>query len=139
MNLIPENAVPRVDVDFMNRDHDEAAELVNAVDRLLSTGAEPKEIEEALVALLDHTREHFAREEVEMRTVGFPAYPLHKVEHDRILDELDEVAAAFSRNHDVGDLATYARGVLPGWLLDHISTMDTVTAQYIVSRAASEL
>jgi hemerythrin len=135
MTLIPQKAVPSVLVDFMNYDHAEAADLINDVDALLTEGAEPERIETALVALFEHTREHFAREESEMRAVGFPAYPLHKVEHDRILTELDEELATFGRTHDVGDIASYVRGVLPGWLLDHISTMDTVTAQFIAQAA----
>jgi len=138
MTLIPQSAVPSVDVDFMNYDHAEAADLINEVDALLTEGAEPERIEKVLVALFEHTREHFAREEEEMRTVGFPAYPLHKVEHDRILGELDEELAAFGRTQDVGDIASYVRGVLPGWLLDHISTMDTVTAQFIARSTPQE-
>ena len=137
MTLIPKDAVPDVPVDFMNHDHAEAADLINDIDALLTEGAEPERIEMALVALFEHTREHFAREEEEMRAVGFPAYPLHKVEHDRILAELDEELATFGQSQDVGDIASYVRGVLPGWLLDHICTMDTVTAQFIAQSTSS--
>ncbi|MFV1957771.1 MAG: bacteriohemerythrin [Planctomycetota bacterium] len=143
MALIPEGRVPRVAVAFMNEDHDEAAAMANHLDELLlESQAEGRAIAglaDTFRAIVDHTREHFAREEEAMQLAGFPAYLVHKMEHDRVLAEMQRVADRFADDGDLKALAHYARKGLPGWFVDHIATMDTLTAQFVSAHQGGTL
>ena len=63
--------------------------------------------------------------------VGFPAYPVHKAEHDRVLGEIDEVASRWAETQDRSELGSWLRGGFPSWLVEHIQTMDNVTSRFL--------
>ena len=131
---VDKSAVPLVAVEFMNHDHHEAADLINVLEeRLVADPIDTEAVGAALRAFLDHTREHFAREEQEMLRTQFPIYPVHKAEHDRTLEDMDVVWGDWVADQDAEKLLAWVRGPLPEWLVEHIQTMDTVTAQYIAA------
>ncbi len=133
---IDKSAVPLVAVEFMNSDHHEAADLVNVLEALLDPDegdVDEAAVGNALRAFLDHTREHFAREEEEMVRTSFPVYLVHKGEHDRVLEDMEVVYGDWTAGKDVVRLLTWVRGPLPEWLVEHILTMDTITAQYLAN------
>lgn len=123
--------VPKVVYDPMNDVHAEEVELLNSIESLLASEASQDEIGAAVEALFDHTREHFANEERLMREVGFPPYMMHKSEHDRVLNEFQLTVMDWRSKKDNTILLTYFGTVIPPWLHQHISSMDTVTAQFI--------
>ena len=133
---VDKSAIPLVAVEFMNGDHHEAVDLMNVLEARLD--AEGGAVDEAAVgaalrAFLDHTREHFAREEAEMLRTRFPVYPVHKGEHDRVLEDMDVVYGDWAAGKNAAKLLDWVRGPLPEWLVEHIQTMDAVTAQYLAS------
>ncbi len=138
MSLLASEAVPGVALDFMNEDHQEATALINRVYELILAvrygDEESAAITDALRLLYQHDKEHFAREEAQMQQYDFPPYHCHKGEHDRVLAELQEVLAAWESNQDTDQLEQYMTAVMLPWFLNHINTMDTVTAMYISSR-----
>jgi hemerythrin len=112
----------RVGVEFMDHDHAEAAALIN---EMANSGGEARVA--ALERFIAHCREHFAREEAMMEKTGFFAFGCHQGEHQRVLAELDGVLAKLK----AGDSQDrYFAKTLPDWLLGHLATMDTVTAQF---------
>jgi hemerythrin len=133
--------VPVVALDFMNRDHRGHVDQVNVVARLVERARAGEDLSSAIDAavrgVVQHTREHFAREEDAMRRTGFPPYAIHKAEHDRFLREADAALAHWSQGHDLDALERFLRHVLPGWLVHHVSTMDRVSAEYIGDREPS--
>lgn len=133
--MIDFNHVPKVALDFMNHDHEEATELVNRLETLINqteAGTNHNEaISAALAALYQHNSEHFGREEQQMRQVNFPPYPVHKGEHERVLAEMVFEIDAWNQLHDLARLKTYITEVLPAWFINHIATMDTMTAIFI--------
>jgi hemerythrin len=142
--------MPRLDVDAanlpdppiadLNADHAREVALVKALEDALeahATGAGPvAQVLERLSLLAVQTREHFLREESMMREARFPAYPVHKAEHDRVLAEMDAEARAFRAAGDTERLARYVGERLPQWLERHVRTMDAVTARFVASSAA---
>jgi hemerythrin len=124
---------------FMNDDHREEARLLNAVveaARGLQAGsASANAVVVRLSALERYTRDHFGREEEAMQKVGFPAYSVHKAEHDRVLAELASEIGIFGKAGDVARLIAYAGRTVPGWFQQHIVTMDMVTARFLGSAA----
>lgn len=128
--------IPKLPIGFMNEDHRLELDLSEAVAAVALSGDRAK-IKEAVEALASHTRAHFAREEETMREVSFPAYPVHKGEHDRVLHELGERAAGFEKDGDGRRLLGYLDNVVRDWFPEHIATMDTVTARFAASRGRS--
>ena len=66
-----------------------------------------------------------------MRETRFPAYPAHKAEHDRVLAEMDAEARAFRDTGGGERLSRYLAEALPSWFVNHIRTMDAVTAGFL--------
>jgi len=79
---------PRVAIDFMNNDHAEFVALRKYLLDLLHTGADHAQVDAMLDSLLEHTRLHFAEEEKLMLSAQFQPYPMHKGEHDKVLNEM---------------------------------------------------
>ena len=123
--------VPKVAFDEMNLVHAEEVELLNRVEALLDTGASEEALSEALETLFEHTRAHFANEERLMRESGFPAYDMHKAEHDRVLNAFQLLMMDWRTQKDNGLIRDYVCAETPQWLHQHIATMDTVTARFI--------
>ncbi|MCV6609887.1 MAG: hemerythrin family protein [Amphritea sp.] len=138
MPLIEASQIPSVALDFMNDDHAEAASQINNLDALLNQATQEGLNESLKTAISDelqhiyqHSEEHFAREEAEMVRTGFPAYGCHKGEHERVLQELQQIASLWQQEADLNMLSDYVKRGLPEWLGNHIATMDTVTAMFV--------
>ncbi|MBY4677603.1 hemerythrin family protein [Marinobacterium sp. CAU 1594] len=122
--------IPQVALAFMNDDHHEAVELMNGLNEALQDG-EDEQIDELLASFLDHNRSHFGREEQHMRDYGFPAYPVHKGEHERVLAEMDQMANYWLTRRDRGHLQRYLTETVLPWFNNHLATMDTMTAMFV--------
>ncbi|MCW8883719.1 MAG: hemerythrin family protein [Motiliproteus sp.] len=134
MTQIDTAKIPKVAMDFMNEDHQEAGDLLNQLQDKLEQGTDA-EVESALTAFYQHSAEHFAREEAEMIRVDFPPYSCHKAEHERVLAEMCDVLALWQQGHSREKLVSYIDDVVINWFVNHINTMDTVTATFISRQA----
>jgi hemerythrin len=69
-----------------------------------------------------------------MREVAFPAYPIHKAEHDRVLAQVGAEVEAFASAGDAARLVAALDALVAGWFPSHMASMDTVTAQFAAMR-----
>jgi hemerythrin len=141
MGRIDPKDIPELPVAFMNEDHQRELTLVNDLEEALAAHAAGGEgtfdaVLAKLALLAVHTRDHFMREEAAMREARFPAYPVHKVEHDRVLAEMDREARLFREKGDGKRLSRYLFEALPSWFRGHVRTMDVVTAAFLADRQA---
>jgi len=128
--MMTQDQLPMVAIPSMNDTHLEEMLLVNKLD----TAAKKNDISavsEILNELLEHTVAHFSRENEMMEKSKFPAYAMHKAEHDRHLQEFEALIKYFEKTKDPRAIATHIEGNLEKWLIHHIQTMDTVTAQFL--------
>lgn len=88
----------------------------------------PGDLEEALMELFRYTREHFRAEEAYMKEVGYPGLLRHRVQHDDLLDQLNEYAAKVVR--DPGQMPAL-RAFIASWIGQHILTHDLAIARYL--------
>ncbi|HEY6100374.1 MAG TPA: hemerythrin family protein [Anaeromyxobacter sp.] len=133
MAEIDPTQVPHLPVPFMNADHALEARMLNELEAALSAHRRGQGTLDAVLEKLSvfavHTRGHFLREETLMRETRFPAYPVHKAEHDRVLAEMDAEARVFRERGDGERLARYLFETLPAWFVNHTRSMDLVTAR----------
>jgi len=128
--VIVQEQLPMVAVPSMNDTHLEEMIIVNKLSNAARAG-NVDAVKDILQELHEHTTEHFATEEKMMQESAFPAYNVHKGEHDRHLHELKALRKYFDTNRDTNAIVAYLDGNLVKWLLHHIETMDTVTAMHI--------
>lgn len=130
MKLTPES-IPQVALEFMNRDHAEFVLLRERLLDLLAARAPVEQLQGALDELAEHTRRHFAAEEQVMLETGFPAYKVHKGEHDSVLVEMATQVERWQQGHDNESLRNWIDQGVGDWLLAHVGSMDFVTAHFI--------
>jgi len=123
-------ALPQIEMEFMNIVHSEELHLVGQLADLLESSALDSEINDALENWVAHTREHFEREEVLMHEYRFPPYPVHKREHEQALQSLLDAQLNWIESHNAEALLIYIKQDWRNWLQQHILSMDRVTAHF---------
>lgn len=122
---------PQVALDFMNRDHAEFVGLRAQLLELLATTTPDARVDKLLADLLEHTSHHFAEEERLMQEVRFPPYAMHKGEHDKVLADMAAKVECWKQGHDAAALKEWLERDVGDWFVNHVSTMDFVTAGFI--------
>lgn len=129
---------PQVALDFMNRDHAEFVGLRARLLELLATATPDARVDKLLAELLEHTRRHFAEEERLMQEVRFPPYPMHKGEHDQVLADMTTRIEQWGLEHDAAALRDWLKKDVGDWFVNHVSTMDFVTAGFIKAQGGGK-
>ncbi len=88
----------------------------------------PGELEELLMELYRHTREHFKAEEALMRDSAYPYYLEHRGQHDVLLEDLNRMAAEVVK--DSSRLPAF-RDLVADWVKKHILNHDQGIAAYL--------
>lgn len=139
--LLPD-LLPSLPLAFENEDHHSEARLLNeaieAVEAYRDGRFSAEDVLQRVDALRLLEREHFAREEVAMRECGYPAYAVHKAEHDRVLADRRFEAERFRIGRGAGRLLAYLTETVPVWLLGHIQTMDLHAARFVAASLGSD-
>jgi hemerythrin len=138
MNLVDLDAIPQVAIPFINADHREEGRLLNELAEAIEGHRKGKVAVETVLhrfdELLTHTQEHFGREEKAMQEARFPPFPVHKAEHDRVIEEMESEEVHFRETGDTARLRDYVRQAMPSWFVSHIQSMDAVTAEFIAGQ-----
>jgi hemerythrin len=108
----------------MNEIHNRELEYIN---KLYDAIENNENIEKAYEEFLNDVKEHFAFEEKLMEKYNFFAIVPHKMEHERIIKELEDLK---TKLNDTEYLKNYLTKSFLPWLENHINTIDTVTAGY---------
>jgi len=119
------NEISKVAYEPMNQIHENEVKVLN---ELLEAIENNQNIKEKFELFLDDVKNHFNFEQNLMEKYNFFAKLPHKMEHDRIVRELEEIKR--SRLDDIDFLKEYFYKHFIPWLDNHIKTMDTVTAGY---------
>ncbi|MEW5757217.1 MAG: hemerythrin family protein [Pseudomonadota bacterium] len=133
--MIDFNHMPRVAVGFMNDDHTKLMLLLNELSAQLASyeqansGAE--RVAHAFEEVLAHSRAHFAQEQALMEQYDFPPYHCHRGEHERVLAEMEAELTAWNAARDPARLKHYVGETVPKWFVNHLETMDYVTAMFL--------
>ncbi len=134
--MITQEQLTMVALPSMNDTHLEEILIINRLDNA-AINHEIEAVSEKLNALLEHTIMHFSDEEGIMQEADFPAFEMHKNEHDRHLRELKSIIKYFEQHQDINAIHAYIKGNLTPWLISHVETMDNAMASYLQTGSAT--
>jgi len=130
--LITKEQLPQVALKEMNEIHFEEVDMINNLYDTAESGDYEK-TKELLNQFIEHIEDHFSFEEDLMEQNEFFAYPMHKMEHDRVIRDLYELKEKFEETKNTKIVSNFLKeGFLP-WLINHLNTMDAVTASFLSS------
>ena len=136
--VLPLSAIPEIAVASMNATHREEVELINQLGLLLEQAVSGKVDETAITEKLnewvEHTRQHFESENRLMEEFAFPALPIHRNEHERVLSLIESLQKKWIETRNPEPLAEFIFTQWPQWFNMHVNSMDMVTAQFINMR-----
>lgn len=132
---------------LIDRDHKYLICLFNSVDLALSKPSVLPHLPLFFDQLVEHTQEHFRREEEIQIRIDYPDYALHKLEHKKILTNLERV------NRQIGGIATSAvdiqdagpyhemmdgdlMGMARHWVIDHMLKADRDLVPFLEKHAS---
>lgn len=119
---------------LLDTDHKRLIDLINKLhDATAQQGHTPAAVLEALNALIDYTKAHFTHEETLMHKTGYPQYIPHKIEHDRLMQQVDD----FRKRYEAGQTGLSQENIvfLRTWLCDHIVKVDRFLGQWLAKTA----
>ncbi|WP_456402451.1 bacteriohemerythrin [Persephonella sp.] len=133
--LIRKEDFPKVALSKMNDIHSNEIDIVNRLYEAAVNCVEGKEtienVDLLLKEFLQDVREHFSFEQELMEKYGFFAYPMHKGEHDNVLRELASIEKLWNDKKNPETIKEYLERYFAPWIINHVQTMDTVTAMFL--------
>ena len=143
MALLYAESVEYLDVEEMQKTHEDEIKILNDIDRLAvmysmdKSDAKQKVLEEKIEEYLAHVKVHFANEERLMKKYNFPDYEMHKMTHDMFLMDIGITIKQWRKFGDVDKVVNFIRKS-PEWIVLHINTVDAPTSDYLAEKMAQE-
>lgn len=118
-----------VTVPKYDNQHKKLITLINELHGAMSTGQGNAVLGKIFTELLNYTKTHFADEEAEFKKHSYPEYATHKLEHDKLTNEVVKLYNDF--NSGRGSLSIETMNFLRNWLQNHIVGTDKKYAAYL--------
>lgn len=112
-----------VGIEQVDREHRQLFAIVDQVEAALAGGPQAGvTLHEAVGALVDYTRTHFASEESLMASLGYPSLAAHRSLHTSLLRHVDDMKMRVDLGDEsaILDLSRF----LHDWLVGHIQSAD---------------
>jgi hemerythrin len=136
MDAMEESGELNFGVASMDREHEGQLSLFNDLKAAVRSGADDSLVYALLDELVEHSNLHFLSEQLLMRLHAYQASESHFLEHERLLDELQQLKRSLATG-----TATDKHGLieaLRSWLVVHIQTADKKLAEYLSTRAVPQ-
>lgn len=132
MSIIEWTQKLSVSVEELDRQHKKLVNLINQLHDSMRVGKGRDVLGSILNDLTDHTVYHFETEEKLLLDNMYPAYAMHKKEHNDLTRQVKEIKTKF----DQGDTALTEEfmGFLKDWLNNHIMQADKKYADFLNSK-----
>ena len=129
MTVSPTTDDYSVDSEALNSEHEVQVELINALQQAVEQGQKGAVVDEILDQLIAYTNAHFMSEQLLMRLYAYPFYESHTQEHDRLIEQVQNL----QEHYRAGDMAMTLQtsSALREWLLDHIKGLDHGLGKYL--------
>jgi hemerythrin-like metal-binding protein len=108
--------------ELIDGDHRKLISMVNALFDAMAKGHANEIISKVLHNLIIYTKEHFGREEAEMRRIRYISSISHKAEHTKLISQVAQLKESLDAGEKINVLTV--SGFLGDWLRNHILTVD---------------
>ena len=121
-----------VGIDSIDQQHKKLLSLINQLQTAVDYSTGEQFEQEALDELVEYTKTHFTYEEGLMRDNDYPEFEPHKLQHEKMVKEVEKVLSEYQQDHDkaMSDAAEY----LKDWLVNHINGTDKEYSDYLIER-----
>ena len=126
-----------VGVEALDADHRQLFAMVNGLFDAIEGGTEAELLGALFDAIIDYTRDHFAREEALMAVRHYPGLAAHRIEHIQLAERVHELR----RNFLAGGLEPVRQDLLvlfKTWLTSHIRVTDCGYKPYVMERPPTD-
>ena len=134
--------------DLIDRDHKYLICLFNSIELALTKPSVLPHLPMFFDQLVEYTQEHFKREEGIQIKIDYPNYAAHRLEHEKIMSQLEQVnrqiggvAAAAVDTRDASPYHEIMDGDLIGmtrhWVIDHMRKADMDMVPYLKKHAGT--
>ncbi len=129
MSFIKWNKKFSVGSKLLDTDRKHLFELIQKLYAVSQDSDNLKEIAAALGDLIDHTKAHFLHEETLMRRMAYPSFIHHKIEHDRLINQIED----FRKSLTAGQVGVSQDSFvfLQTWLCEHILKIDAQLGRWL--------
>lgn len=111
-----------VGVPSIDHEHQELIELINELYTKLESGQSDTTVTDFLGEIYAQISAHFALEEMMMREHRYDQYDEHKIDHERLLDDIRDMIDDYQDQRSVDDRDLSSR--LDSWFSRHFKTHD---------------
>jgi hemerythrin len=119
--------------ELIDGDHHKLISMVNALFDSMARGQANEIISKVLHNLIIYTKEHFGREEAEMKRIRYAASISHKSEHTKLINQVLGLKASLDAGEKINVLVVSS--FLSDWLRHHILTIDKQLAAALKEQA----
>jgi hemerythrin len=131
-DLFPWSQKYQVGIGFVDAHHKQLVGIINRLHHAMHAGKDKDVLGKTLEELIHHTKSHFAAEEKVLQSSGFPEFPAHRAEHERLAYTVLEFHQKLM-NNEIG-LTLNVMDFLKDWLGQHILHVDMKYAPYLKKR-----
>lgn len=119
----------------MDEHHQMLFAIVNDLHKAILGKHGKKEIRQIIDRLIEYTKSHFAAEEQLMKACGYPHYPAHKLEHEKLIRQVSELDHELRQSGNIAACDMFAF-LIKEWLIGHILKDDKGYAPYAAHHPA---
>jgi hemerythrin len=121
-----------VGIEEIDAQHKILVDLLNQVHEAIQQRHGAEVTQDVVRRLDEYTRVHFAVEESLMRILHYPEYERHREEHDKLIEQLNELRAKLDAAK--GSINFELAHFLRTWLTKHIMEADKRYAPYFLAQ-----
>lgn len=129
VNWNPSFSVKIVEIDLQ---HQKLFNMINTLHEAMSTGKSQEVLGKIFDDLAAYTRTHFAYEENLMQSKNYPGYPVHKRQHEDLIQQVANLQAKYKAGELSVSIET--RDFLRDWLVNHINGTDQKYVPFLTER-----
>lgn len=134
--FIPWSTIYEVGVPLVDKQHVGLVKMINDFYVVIKAAHKREEVFFLLNSLIRYAEEHFRDEEALMAAGRYPELSKHKIEHERLILKVFDLAASYERRETEIDDDVMA--FLKEWLIDHILKEDKKLEMFFRQRGLPE-
>lgn len=122
---------------LLDADHKRLIDIINSLYEASKDEASTTTITSILDSLISYTKTHFIHEETLMRKTAYPQFIPHKIEHDRLIGQIEDLRKRYAAGQ-IG-LSQETIIYMRTWLCDHIIKVDRSLGDWLVKYVPQDM